>query len=241
MSKIDPLGDLRILWRLVRGMPDTGSSADKMEAFYSGQAANYDRFRDRLLHGRKELIAQLALPEKARIVELGCGTGRNLEFFGERISQLAHVDLVDLSPSLLNQAKLRWEKNPQVNIIEADACTWQPNEPVDCVFCSYSLTMIPDWPRVIANAIAMLKPGGVLGVVDFYVSDDTPQPQRRHHSYIERTFWKNWFAHDGVYLTPHHVKHLTKALPKHVLHERMGRVPYLPLYAPYYIFIGHKP
>ncbi len=49
--------------------------------------------------------------------------------------------------------------------------SYRPADPADCVYFSYALTMIPDWRRAIDNAIAMLAPGGTLGVVDFHLPD----------------------------------------------------------------------
>jgi SAM-dependent methyltransferase len=65
---------------------------------------------------------------------------------------------------------------PNVRVIEGDAVTYRPDGPVDCVYFSYSLTMIPNWEGALGNALAMLKPGGRLGVVDFYVSQPVPAP-----------------------------------------------------------------
>ena len=47
--------------------------------------------------------------------------------------------------------------------------------PVDAVTFSYSLTMIPDWFQAIERAYESLKPGGMIGVVDFYI----PQSGRK--------------------------------------------------------------
>jgi SAM-dependent methyltransferase len=104
---------------------------------------------------------------------MGGGTGANLDYFGERISRLGKVYVLDLSHSLLEVAKQRIAAKGWTNVetVEADATTFQPpSGPVDVVTFSYSLTMIPDWFAAIQNALAILKPGGVIGVVDFYVS-----------------------------------------------------------------------
>ncbi|MEO7432975.1 MAG: hypothetical protein ABIR62_13320, partial [Dokdonella sp.] len=101
---------------------------------------------------------------------------------------------------------------------------------------SYALTMIPDWRATIRNAITMLKPGGVLGVVDFYVS---PAPPGGSHGWLTRAFWPTWFAHDGVRLDPEHLQTLRAHVPLHEIIEARASVPYLPLArVPYYLFIG---
>jgi S-adenosylmethionine-diacylgycerolhomoserine-N-methlytransferase len=102
------------------------------------------------------------------------------------------------------------------------------------VYFSYALTMSPDWRAALDNALAMLAPGGWLGVVDFYV------PPGRNAA-LARRFWTRWFAHDGVRPSPDHLPHLRKRLDTIACVEGRGRVPYLPgLTAPYYVFVGRK-
>ena len=130
---------------------------------------------------------------------------------------------------------------PNVRVIEADAVRYTPAEPVDCVLFSYSLTMMPDWFRAVDNAVSMLAPGGVLGVVDFHVSRAHPAPGRVRHGAATRIFWPLWFARDGVHLSPDHLPYLQSRLETLICEERRGRVPCLPgLRVPRYLFVGRK-
>lgn len=235
------VADARILWQMLRGQPRRGTHAQRLQAFYAPQAERYDDFRERLLHGRRELIAMLDVGRGAHLVELGGGTGRNLAFFGERLAGFGRVDLVDLCPALLAQARRRLGGQANVHLVEADAVSWRPQRPVDCVYLAYALTMIPDWRAAIDNALAMLRPGGVLGVVDFYVSARKPTPPRVRHGALTRAFWPQWFRHDGVHLDPDRLARLCERLPDHRVMERRAPVPYLPgLRVPYYLFVGRK-
>lgn len=233
--------DLRVLLALLRGMPRSGAPADRLEAFYGPQAAQYDSFRERLLAGRGEMIEMLAPPAGARIVELGGGTGHNLTYFKDALTRFESVTIVDLCPALLAQARRRWAGAANVRVVEANAVSYRPAAPVDCVYFSYALTMIPDWRGAIDNALAMLKPGGTLGVVDFYVSAAAPEPGLARHGFLTRHFWPRWFAHDGVRPSPEPLACLRAHLPDHTLQERRAPVPYLPgLRVPYYIFVGRN-
>lgn len=240
MSRLEALrGDAAVLARLLRGMPRAPSHAQALGAFYGAQSAHYDRFRERLLHGRAELVASLPLPPRARIVELGGGTGRNAEFLGARLADLASYDVVDLCAPLLDHAHERARRIPQLRVIEADATRWRPAQPVDAVILSYALTMIPDWRAAIDNAIAMLQPGGVLAVVDFHVSPARVAPGWARHGSITRWFWPRWFRHDGVRLDSAHLPTLRRLLPLHEVLEDRAPVPWLPLArVPYYRFVG---
>ncbi|MDX1914742.1 MAG: class I SAM-dependent methyltransferase [Methylophilus sp.] len=227
------VADARILFKLLRGMPSSGEAASRLEGFYAGQAEAYDAFRERLLHGRQELIQQLQLPDNAYVVELGGGTGRNIDFFGDKLNQLQQYQIVDLCPSLLEVAHKRAKRYPNVSVAEADACTYQPQSPVDCVIFSYSLTMIPDWQSALNNANAMLKPNGKIAVVDFTLS--------KQQNSLVSVFWRKWFSHDGVHLNSDQPQRLQAMFPHGEYIEKFAKVPYLPFVrVPYYLFIANK-
>ena len=133
MPAADFAADARVLWRLLRGQPTAGNHAERLQAFYAPQADRYDAFRARLLHGRQALIDRLNLQPGARVVELGCGTGSSVMRIGARAGEFAHFDMVDLCPALLEVARQRVARFQNIRVIEADATTWQPDQPVDFV------------------------------------------------------------------------------------------------------------
>jgi len=225
--------DARVLLAMVKGAGGAGAHAERLTRFYGPQAADYDRFRERLLPGRRELVEALPVTAGARVVELGGGTGRNAEFFGARLDTLARLDVVDICAPLLEVASARFTGRTNVRCTLADATRWTPNAPVDAVYLSYALTMMPDWRATIDNAVAMLVPGGTLGVVDFHVA--------AHHRRSARVFWQRWFAHDGVHLSEHHVPYLRGRVAQTHYEEHMAAVPYLlGARVPYYLFLGRK-
>jgi S-adenosylmethionine-diacylgycerolhomoserine-N-methlytransferase len=235
------LSEFRTVWNLLRGMPGQGAAAERLERFYGPQAANYDRFRSRLLAGRAELLDKLAPPHGARVVELGAGTGYNVELWGPRLRNFGSLELVDLCPALAAQAGARTRAFPNVRVVEADATSYHPSAPVDCVYFSYALTMIPDWFRALTNALAMLKTGGVIGVVDFYVSAPEAPDGLVQHAALTRWLLPRWFQHDGVFLNPAHLDALNTLTARRYLREDFTRLPYLAgVRAPYYIYVGTK-
>ena len=233
--------ELRTLWHLARGNRAEGNHAARLEAFYAPQAAYYDSFRERLLKGRPELVAALDIQPGQHVLELGAGTGRNAEFFAERIPALARLTLVDLCPSLLVEARRRALRWPNCEVVEADA-THFVAEGVDRILLSYALSMMPGWAAVLSRAYAMLKPGGLIGVVDFYVSDAEPRAGLARHSALTRHFWPWWFNHDGVHLGSEALTMLRLRFEQLCLSEGMASVPYLPgLRVPYFLFVGRRP
>jgi len=239
------LSDLKVIYHMALRPIRGKDHAARMESFYAGQAQAYDDFRRRLLKGRPELWAAIDVPEGGVWVDMGGGTGANLEHFGPEIGKLAKVYVVDLSASLLDVARQRIQDRGWTNVeaCEADATRFRPpNGLADVVTFSYSLTMIPDWFAAIENARAMLKPGGQIGVVDFYVSRKYPTPGHVRHRWHTRTFWPVWFNTDNVFPSPDHVPFLHRRFEPTHFTENRGKVPYLPLSRmPYYTFVGRRP
>lgn len=238
------LADLKILYHLAFKPIRGKDHASRLDSFYSGQAQAYDDFRRRLLQGRERLWESLGVEDGATWVDMGGGTGANLEYFGTAIERLKRVYVVDLSESLLDVAQKRIETRGWRNVVavKADATTFQPEDgPVDVVTFSYSLTMIPDWFAAVDNALQMLRSGGRMGVVDFYVARKYPSEGLRRHRWLTRSFWPVWFASDNVFLSPDHLPYLQQHLETITLEECRANVPYLPLMrVPYYVFVGQK-
>ena len=243
-SPVGLASDLRILYHLALKPVRGSDHAARMENFYAGQAEAYDDFRKRLLHGRQELWNLIQAPAGGTWLDMGGGTGANLDYFGDRLASLGKVYVLDLSHSLLEIAKKRIAAKGYTNVetVEADATTFQPpGGPVDVVTFSYSLTMIPDWFAAIENALSLLKPGGQIGVVDFYVSRKYPTDGLTRHRWLTRTFWPTWFAFDNVFPSPDHVPFLHKHFDVLHFEEHKAKVPYIPLLRmPYYLFVGRK-
>ena len=238
-------GDLRVLWHLLAHPVRGNTHAERLESFYGSQAGDYDSFRSRMLHGRRELIESIAFPSGGVWVDLGAGTGENVVHAGDQAAGLKEIHLVDLSPSLLSVASERSRSMslPNLSTHLADATKFTTGDgTADVVTFSYSLTMIPDWFEAVRNAERMLKPGGTIAVTDFYVSRKYAADEHRQHGWLRRAFWTHWFAADNVYLNGDHAAMLHRCFRPITFHERLGKVPYMPLLkAPYYLFVGRKP
>jgi S-adenosylmethionine-diacylgycerolhomoserine-N-methlytransferase len=236
--------DMKILYHLALKPVRGKDHAARMENFYAGQADAYDDFRKRLLKGRQELWNLIVPPAGGTWIDMGGGTGGNLEYFGDAIDKLDKAYVLDLSPSLLQVARQRIAAQGWSNVeaVEADATAYEPpTGPVDVVTFSYSLTMIPDWFAAIENALAILKPGGQIGVVDFYVSRKFAAEGLARHGWMTRSFWPTWFAMDNVFPSPDHVPFLRRHFETVHLQEHRAKVPYLPFSrVPYYLFVGRK-
>lgn len=234
--------DLRTLTQLA--LPTRGNShAERLNHFYCGQASNYDSFRKRMLHGRAEMMRSIEIPEGGRWIDFGGGTGANFEAIGDEISRLHSVEIVDLCLPLLKIAESRIRSQGWTNVTTRrdDVTSYRPDQPVDVVTFSYSLTMIPNWFDAIENAVQVLKPGGQIGIVDFYVSKKHPAEGRRRHNLATRTFWPAWFQSDNVFVSADHLPYLSSKFETQSIVETAGKLPFVPLLKiPHYRFVGRN-
>jgi S-adenosylmethionine-diacylgycerolhomoserine-N-methlytransferase len=160
---------------------NAGSTA-LMNRIYRHQRHIYDATRKYYLLGRDLLIVRLAPLPGQSVLEIGCGTGRNLILAARRYPQ-ARFFGIDVSTEMLTSANeqiARAGLSSRVKVAHADATAFDP-QPLfgeasfDRIFISYSLSMIPAWRAVLDGAVARLAPGGELHIVDFGGQDGLPR------------------------------------------------------------------
>lgn len=157
-----------------------------MDNVYRYQRHIYDATRHNYLLGRDRLIAELAPPLGGSVLEIGCGTGRNLIALAKRYPG-ARLYGIDISAEMLKTARTANARHgvyDKIMLAQADALTLDPREHFskanfDRIFFSYTLSMIPDWTGALSHAAGLLKPGGRLQVVDFGACEGMPAHFRR--------------------------------------------------------------
>lgn len=152
-----------------------------MDEVYRGQRHIYDFTRKYYLFGRDTLINGLNARPGMRVLEVACGTGRNLAKVGKAWPEVRLYGL-DISEEMLKSA--RAALGPGARLGHGDACAFDPKallgEPAfERIVLSYSLSMIPDWRGALDHAAAQLAPGGSLHVVDFGDLSGLPRPAQR--------------------------------------------------------------
>lgn len=152
-----------------------------MDRTYRHTRHVYDLTRRYFLLGRDRLLRQLPIAPGDAVVEIGCGTARNLirlarmhphaRLFGIDASR----QMLDTAADAVRRAGLGDRITLRQGLAESlDPRTFGLDHPFDVAICSYCLSMIPPWREAIDAAVTSLRPGGTLGIVDFHDQRDLP-------------------------------------------------------------------
>lgn len=164
-------------------MPAAGAShAALMDGVYRYQRHIYDLTRKYYLLGRDRLIARLQPPRGGTVLEIGCGTGRNLVLAARRHPEARFFGL-DISSHMLETAGdtiARSGLRDRIALALADATSFESEslfgrQTFDRVYLSYAVSMIPDWQAALRAAIDATAPHGSLHVVDFGQQENLPR------------------------------------------------------------------
>lgn len=169
--------------------------ASLMDRVYRHQRYFYDATRKYYLLGRDTMIAGLNVPEGGSVLEIGCGTGRNLVKTAKTYPR-AKLYGIDISAEMLDTAHAAAKRAgiaERTKLERADATHFDPSllfnvGSFDRIFISYAVSMIPQWQSVIAESIRHLKPGGEMHIVDFGNQQGLPR-------WFKKALftWLNWF------------------------------------------------
>lgn len=135
-------------------------------------AAVYDRMaatseRAGLAARRHELLGAA----RGRVLEVGAGTGINLEHYSEAVEELVLVEPERAMARRLDQ-RLR-TLDGDARIVEADAQALPfPDGSFDTVVCTLVLCSVPDPARALDELRRVLRPGGSFLFLEHVRSDD---------------------------------------------------------------------
>lgn len=172
----------------------------RMNKMYALTRHIYDLTRKFYLLGRDRLIEDLQPNPGHHIVEIGCGTARNLIKMAQRYPECNFYG-IDASEELLKTAK-KSIKNAnlenRITLMHGFAQNFSPkksfgiqSDKVDRIVFSYTLSMIAQWQDVIEHALPFLTKDGALHLVDFGDLKDLPR------SFRNFLFW--WLSLFGCY------------------------------------------
>ncbi|MFM9059340.1 MAG: class I SAM-dependent methyltransferase [Planctomycetaceae bacterium] len=166
--------------------PGTGQAA-AMDRMYRLTRHVYDITRRYYLLGRDRMLAEIPTGTGTATLEVGCGTARNLVKLARRPApgllcglDASHEMLETAAASIARQ-RVPAAGNPAILLRQGLAedldarRMFGRDEPFDTIFFSYCLSMVPTWPGAIEAALANLKPGGRMLIVDFWDQAGLPR------------------------------------------------------------------
>lgn len=154
-----------------KSVSDTAHMA-RMDAKYRAVRHIYDFTRKAFLVGRDKAIATLGPLDNRLVLEMGCGTGRNIIAMAQRFPGARFIG-VDISAEMLKSAQASIAKaglEARVEFIHAQAADYFKSvvpASFDKILMSYTLSMMPDWREVLPLGVSALAKGGQLSIVDF--------------------------------------------------------------------------
>jgi S-adenosylmethionine-diacylgycerolhomoserine-N-methlytransferase len=173
-----------------------------MDRMYKVQRHFYDLTRKYFLLGRDTALQRMAVRPGERVLEIGCGTARNLIKL-LRLQPEGRYFGLDASREMLKTAGTRLARVPGGSQVRLQVCLAERldyrqvfglQQPFDVMLFSYALSMIPTWQEALAAARANLAPQGRLIIVDFW-------DQRELPGWFARLL-KRWLNFFGVHYRP---------------------------------------
>ncbi|MGP0100502.1 MAG: class I SAM-dependent methyltransferase [Solirubrobacteraceae bacterium] len=117
---------------------------------------------------RKKAVQRLDLKPGETVLEIGCGTGRNLPLLCEAVGNDGHVLGVDASSGMLARAQ-QWATHhhrQNVHLLHQDAAELALPGQVDAALFSLSYSALPDREPVLQKTWEALRPRGRLVIMD---------------------------------------------------------------------------
>jgi S-adenosylmethionine-diacylgycerolhomoserine-N-methlytransferase len=156
--------------------PDQTEHRIFLNRYYRAARPIYDITRKYYLFGRDRALAQLLSAPWASLVEVGPGTGRNLELL-HRGRPWAQYGGIEASDAMLERAAVRcpWARFTRAFAEDADYSAVLGHPPQRILF-SYCLSMVQRREQALQHALASVAPGGEVWVVDFADLNGLPAP-----------------------------------------------------------------
>lgn len=136
---------------------------------YSLYSPVYDVIVSALQQARRKSINRLNLSGKTRILIVGAGTGKDLEYLPPE----ADITATDITPAMLSRLSREAERlGLEVDIIVMDAAELLfEDESFDVVLLHLILAVVPDPEGCIREAARVTRPDGVISIMDKFVPE----------------------------------------------------------------------
>ena len=191
---------------------------EKMDAFFEARLDGYDEHMLDCIEGAKEFYpftaAQLPQEAEVQVLDLGCGTGLELEYYFA-LNPTAQITGIDLSAGMLNALKAKFP-GKQLQLICGSYFDVPLGAGFDAAVSVESLHHFTaeEKTKLYTKLFAALKPGGYFILTDYFACDD--ENERFWRQELARLKQENGIRDEQFYHydTPLTVAHETEALLK---------------------------
>jgi ubiquinone/menaquinone biosynthesis C-methylase UbiE len=117
---------------------------------------------------RQKAVDRLMLQPGDRVLEVGCGTGRNFPYLYEAVGRPGYIYGVDLSAGMLRKADMMRNRQGwnNISLTQCDAADFSAPEQLDGVIFSLAYNTMPHHLAVLRQVWKQLRPGGRLVIMD---------------------------------------------------------------------------
>jgi demethylmenaquinone methyltransferase/2-methoxy-6-polyprenyl-1,4-benzoquinol methylase len=117
---------------------------------------------------RARAVQKLELDRGQTVLEVGCGTGRNLPYLHAAIGPSGQIFGVDLSDQMLRRARVLCQRHGWTNVTLTRGAALEYCVPVavDAALFSLSYSVMGDRERILRHVWSQLRGGGRLVIVD---------------------------------------------------------------------------
>jgi len=149
-------------------MAETGAHESKL---YSDLAPLYDKIFGKIFYSRlSHVIKTLKLPQGAKVLELGVGTGTSFPAYPVHCEVIG----VDLAPDMLAHARTKIRNNgwTHLKVLKMDALHLDfLDDSFDYIMAFHVVTVVPDPIRMMEEAQRVCRPGGRIVIVNHFTSE----------------------------------------------------------------------
>ena len=164
--------------------PDSGVELSKFTA------KNYDKVMNIASFGKykgfiNKAIADIGISKNDKILDLGCGTGRNILLMNKYAGDNSLLIGLDISEDMERQFEENTLNYPNISFINKRIDQlFELEQKFDKIFISFVIHGFPHEIRkiIIKNAYNNLKPGGTFNILDFAEFDMAKMPF--HHRFV---------------------------------------------------------
>lgn len=168
----------------IKPYSEEGNKAEQVEAMFDNIAPKYDMLNHRLSwnidrYWRNKAIGELALSHPTTILDVATGTGDFAILAAEKLG--AHVTATDISNGMMQigREKVAERHLDEYVTFERQDCTAlsYPDDSYDAVISSFGIRNFQDLDQGLKEMYRVLKPGGMLCVLELTTPVATPMKQ----------------------------------------------------------------